>query len=172
MVYNSPDVWSTKISTIPTLGKVEVEVTVISELKHDVQVDGIRFTLPTKITPRYGQELENLPSGIPPDSRGIDITCAVTTTSHSDHEPAIPISSDLSWDGDPQYQGGLSGEFDPCKGYATLSQKDTALDKDFVLLIVSAAAGELQAILETHPTIQNSRALLLSLVPKFNLSRI
>ncbi|KAL2614042.1 hypothetical protein R1flu_025734 [Riccia fluitans] len=171
MVYNSPDVWSTKISNIPALGKVEVEVTVISELKHDAQVDGIRFTLPTKIAPRYGQEPENLPSGISPDSRGIDITCAVTTTSPitSLQSPSHPISVGM---GIHNTKGGSSGEFDPCKGYATLSQKDTALDKDFVLLIVSAGSGEPQAILETHPTIQNSRALLLSLVPKFNLPRI
>ncbi|KAL2614045.1 hypothetical protein R1flu_025737 [Riccia fluitans] len=172
MIYNTPDVWSTKISNIPALGKVDVEITVISELKHDAQVDGLRFTLPTKIAPRYGQAPDNLPSGVSSESRGIEITCAVTTTHPitSMQSPSHPIAVGM---GSHNTKGGLTKEeFDICKGYATLSQKDTALDKDFVLLIVSAGAGEPQAIVETHPTIPNSKALLLSLVPKFNLPRI
>ncbi|KAL3678825.1 hypothetical protein R1sor_021781 [Riccia sorocarpa] len=172
MVYNTPDVWSTKISNIPALGKVEVEITVISELKHDAQVDGIRFTLPTKVAPRYGQEPENLPPGISADSQGIDITCAVTTAYPitSLQSPSHPIAVGM---GKHNTTGALSKEeFDLCKGYVTLSQRDTALDKDFVLLIVSEGAGEPHAILETHPTIPNSRAVLVSLVPKFNLPRI
>ncbi|KAL3678821.1 hypothetical protein R1sor_021777 [Riccia sorocarpa] len=172
MVYNTPDVWSTKISNIPALGKVEVEITVISELKHDAQVDGIRFTLPTNVAPRYGQEPENLPPGISDDSRGIDITCAVTTAYSitSLQSPSHPIAVGM---GTHNMKGTLSEEeFDLCKGYVTLSQRETALDKDFVLLIVSEGAGEPHAILENHPTIPNSRALLISLVPKFNLPRI
>ncbi|KAL3678817.1 hypothetical protein R1sor_021773 [Riccia sorocarpa] len=170
MFYNTPDVWSTRISNIPPLGKVEVEITVICELKHDSQVDGIRFTLPTKVAPRYGDEPQNLPSSISPESRGIDITCAVITTHPiaSLQSPSHPVSVGTGFHSADR---GTEEEFDLCKGYVTLSQKDTALDKDFVLLIIAADADKPQAILETHPTIHNSRALLLSLVPKFNLPR-
>ncbi|KAL3678820.1 hypothetical protein R1sor_021776 [Riccia sorocarpa] len=170
MLYGTPGVWNTRISNIPPLGKVEVEITVICELKHDSQVDGIRFTLPTNVAPRYDDEPENLPSSISPESRGFDITCAVTTTYPitSLQSPSHPISEGTGFH---SVNRGTAEEFDLCKGFVTLSQKDTALDKDFVLLIIAADADKPQAILETHPTIPNSRALLLSLVPKFNLTR-
>jgi hypothetical protein len=43
------------------------------------------------------------------------------------------------------------------------------LDKDFVLQVVAKDIGIPQAILETHPTLFNQRALMTTLVPKFNL---
>ena len=43
------------------------------ELKHDAEVDGLRFTIPTSIAPRYGA----LPSGLSAD----DASRAVTARS-------------------------------------------------------------------------------------------
>jgi hypothetical protein len=55
------------------------------------------------------------------------------------------------------------------KASATLSLGSTALEKDFVLIVQSKDVGIPKAILETHPTIRNHRALMATLVPKFSL---
>ncbi|KAI9789229.1 MAG: hypothetical protein M1835_001792, partial [Candelina submexicana] len=48
------DVFTSTIANIPAGEEVRVAIDYLSELKHDAEVDGIRFTLPTVIAPRYG----------------------------------------------------------------------------------------------------------------------
>ncbi|KAK0716841.1 von Willebrand factor type A domain-containing protein [Lasiosphaeria miniovina] len=55
------------------------------------------------------------------------------------------------------------------KASASLSLGTVELDKDFVLQIVATNTANPVAVLETHPTIPNQRALMATLVPKFNL---
>lgn len=55
------------------------------------------------------------------------------------------------------------------KASATLALGSSALDKDFVLIVQSKSVGIPKALLETHPTIPNQRALMVTLVPKFSL---
>jgi hypothetical protein len=52
---------------------------------------------------------------------------------------------------------------------AMLGQDSTELDKDFVLLVKCANLSSPTALLETHSTIPNSKALMVTLVPKFRL---
>lgn len=47
------DVFITSLGNIPAGGTLLVKITYIGELKHDVGADGLRFTLPSKISPRY-----------------------------------------------------------------------------------------------------------------------
>ncbi|BBN18567.1 hypothetical protein MPTK1_8g03530 [Marchantia polymorpha subsp. ruderalis] len=173
LVQNRPDIWTTEVCKIPAGAKVEVEITLVAELKHDSQVDGIRFVLPTKIAPRYGQPPEGMGATILPDSKGFELTIAVKMTSAitSMQSPSHAIVVGLG-NHSPSTTPSKE-EHDVCKGYVTLSQKDTALDKDFVLIVSSADIGQPQAIVETHPTLSNNqRAVLLSLIPKFYMARI
>ena len=50
----STDVFTTTLGNIPAGEKLLVLVKYIGELKHDTALEGIRFTLPTFISPRYG----------------------------------------------------------------------------------------------------------------------
>ncbi|BBN00814.1 hypothetical protein MPTK1_2g02340 [Marchantia polymorpha subsp. ruderalis] len=170
-----PDIWTTEVCTIPAGAKVEVEITLVAELKHDSQVDGIRFVLPTNIAPRYGElpDMEAMDATILSDSKGFELTIAVTMTSAitSMQSPSHPIVVGMGTHSPSSAPP--KGQNDVCKGFVTLSQKDTALDKDFVLIVSSADVGQPQAIVETHPTLgNNQRAVLLSLVPKFQIPRI
>jgi hypothetical protein len=47
-------VFTTSLGNIPAGETVRVEIEYIMELKHDAEVDGLRFTIPTGIAPRYG----------------------------------------------------------------------------------------------------------------------
>lgn len=46
------DVFMTSLGNIPAGEKLLVTITYIGELKHDIGADGIRFTIPTGISPR------------------------------------------------------------------------------------------------------------------------
>jgi hypothetical protein len=82
---HAPDIFSTSLGNIPPGGTVKVEIEYIMDLKHDAEVDGLRFTIPTSVAPRYGGPL---PGMAPPDyasgapANGITITVEVTMSGH------------------------------------------------------------------------------------------
>ncbi|RYN41229.1 hypothetical protein AA0112_g2123 [Alternaria arborescens] len=167
---DAADVFTTAISNIPNGASVQVSVKYVQELKHDAEVDGIRLTIPSSISPRYGYypgKLQETPAEI--DSKGISITVDVNMAQ------GIPIKKVIS----PSHPievtlGSLSTSASDedasiSRGSATLALGTTELEKDFVLQVVAKDVGIPQAILETHPTLTNQRALMTTLVPKFNI---
>jgi hypothetical protein len=167
---NAADVFTTAVSNVPGKSSVEVTITYIQELKHDAEVDGVRLTIPTSIAPRYGSYPGQLQdSSDVNDSKGISITIDVSMAEgipiKKVNSPSHPIEVSL---------GSLStSTIDEAssvsKASATLALKTTELEKDFVLQVVARDIGIPQAVLETHPTLPNQRALMTTLVPKFNL---
>lgn len=163
------DVFSTKLGNIPAGKSVIVEITYIGELKHH-ENEGIRFTIPTSIAPRYGQGPSHAMVGGSQvqEEGGIKITVDVNMPEGSFikgvQSPSHPIAVSM---------GALStaANTDPTmsKASATLSLGSAALEKDFVLIVHSKDIGIPKAILETHPTIPHHRALMATLVPKFSL---
>ncbi|KAF2440485.1 hypothetical protein P171DRAFT_524522 [Karstenula rhodostoma CBS 690.94] len=167
---DSADVFTTSVSNIPKNSSVEVSITYIQELKHDAQVDGVRLTVPTSISPRYGSYPgELMEQSAVDDTEGISLTIDVCMAE------GIPIKKVIS----PSHPievslGSLSTstsdeDHSISKAYATLSLQTSQLEKDFVLQVVAKDVGIPQAILETHSTLPNQRALMATLVPKFNL---
>jgi hypothetical protein len=82
---HTSDVFSTSLGIIPPGATVVVEIEYITELKHDAEVDGLRFTIPTSIAPRYGV----LPSGLTSDPshpgmtvKGMNISVQVSMSSN------------------------------------------------------------------------------------------
>ncbi|KAM7194927.1 von Willebrand factor type A domain containing protein [Rhypophila sp. PSN 637] len=166
---DASDVFTTTIGNIPTGAEIKVELTYLSELKHDAESDGIRFTIPTKIAPRYGGHYrEVLTADTATAQSGIEIVVDAEMPKGSNikaiQSPSHPISvtvgnTSLSAD------AGMSLQ----KASATLSLGTAELDKDFVLHVLATNSSNPVAVLETHPTIPNQRALMATLVPKFNL---
>ncbi|KAH8883361.1 hypothetical protein GQ53DRAFT_753026 [Thozetella sp. PMI_491] len=167
---DAADVFTTTLGNIPGGATIDVEITYLGELKHDAEVDGTRFTLPTSIAPRYGSypgELSNL-SAV--EQKGgieivVDAELPAGSSIKSVQSPSHPISvtigstSDSAADAEPSLQ----------KASATLSLGEACLDKDFILQVVATNTSNPVAILETHPTLPNHRALMATLVPRFNL---
>lgn len=166
--FEAADVFTTTIGNVPAGEKVKVEITYLGELKHDAEVDGVRFTIPTNIVPRYGNA-DSLNAGKTPIKDGgftvtVDAEMPHGSAIKSIQSPSHPISVNIGTtstaaDADPSLQ----------KASATLSLASAELDKDFVLLVVATNLGNPTAVLETHATIPNQRALMTTLVPKFNL---
>ncbi|CAH0003267.1 unnamed protein product [Clonostachys byssicola] len=162
------DVFFTSVGNVPAGGEVTVVITYLGELKHDAEIDGVRLTIPTRVVPRYGNSTIK---GSLVQEKGMSITVdtemAEGSTIKSLQSPSHPISINIG-----KLSTELEGTSEPSlsKASATLTQDVSALDKDFIIEVAATKLGEPSAFLETHPTIPDQRALMVSLVPKFRLS--
>ncbi|TXT11179.1 hypothetical protein VHUM_01930 [Vanrija humicola] len=161
------DVFATSIGNVPAGETVTVKIEYLGVLQHDAQVDGIRLTIPTAVAPRYGQsdvystpaQLADEPFKVTVDAE-VPAGSAIKSIQSPSHGIAVSIGTlSTAPDDEPSFT----------KASATLALKSTSLDKDFVIQVVASNLGEPSAVLETHPTIPNQRALMASLVPKFDL---
>lgn len=168
---DASDVFTMRIGNVPAGALVKVEIVYLGELKHDAEIDGLRFTLPTFIAPRYAaSELVGTHGDSNAQATGglsvtVDAQLPVGSSIKTVQSPSHPISvqigscsTDSNTD-EPSLQ----------KASATLSLGSTEMDKDFILQLSATKLGDPSAVLETHPTIPNQRALMATLVPKFNL---
>ncbi len=168
---DTSDFFRTKIGNIPAGEKVIVDVSYIGELKHDAETDGIRFTIPTVIAPRYGDrpyEFTHQTSVKADDGGGIRITVDVNLADGSFvrgiQSPSHPIAVTMG-----STSTGTQEEPQMHTASATLALGSTELDKDFVLIVLAKTIPTPKALLETHLSIANQRALMVTLVPKFAL---
>jgi hypothetical protein len=167
---NTSDIFTTTVGNIPPGAKVVVQITYLGELKQDMEVDGVRFTIPNIICPRYGDYPIELQSNTAVDSVGggvsitVDADMADGSFIQKMLSPTHPISMSM---------GTVSSapDADPImtRASATLSLGTACLDTDFVLQIIAKSTGIPKAVVENHPTITNHRALMATLVPKFTL---
>jgi hypothetical protein len=168
---DASDVFTTTVGNIPPGGKVVIKITYLGELKHDTEVDGIRFTIPNIICPRYGSYPGTLRT--PPGTTGA-VDCSISITVDAEmpdgsfiqkiQSPTHPIAMTMG-------TTSLAPDAEPAmsKASATLSLRTAQLETDFVLQVIAKNTGVPRAILEIHPTIPNHRALMATLVPKFSL---
>ncbi|KAH8901639.1 VIT-domain-containing protein [Thozetella sp. PMI_491] len=166
------DIFTTTIGNIPGRADIVVQITYLGELMHDAEINGIRFTIPTQIAPRYGNYPGELLSASTFTGKGgievvVDIEMPTGSSIRTIQSPSHPISVTLG--STSSSDSSEASQFSPHKALASLSLGTTELDGDFVLQVVVPDTEHPVAILETHPTIPNQRALMATLVPRFNL---
>ncbi|KMU75873.1 hypothetical protein CISG_05270 [Coccidioides immitis RMSCC 3703] len=140
---SASDTFTTSIGNIPEQSKVTVHITYLGELQHDAQADGLRLTVPLAICPRYGKLVEtprDLKDGV----------------KHLASRGSIEITVDVQVEQKSVIQRlqSPSHPLDVLPGRTSTDSEDLGLP---------------YAFLETHPTIPNQRAIMTSLVPKFNI---
>ncbi|KAF2964761.1 hypothetical protein GQX73_g8795 [Xylaria multiplex] len=166
------DIFTTHIGNVPAGSSVTVELVYIGELNYDAEADGSRFTIPSFIAPRYGATPDNIlssplmSSAVRDDAIQIivDVQSPEGCPIHKIQSPSHPIAVNIGRTTDMPPEA-----FMPHRGSATLSLNCYNLDKDFIVMVNVANANVPKALLETHPTIPNQRALLVTLVPRFQL---
>ncbi|PGH02151.1 hypothetical protein AJ80_08913 [Polytolypa hystricis UAMH7299] len=169
------DTFSTSIGKIPASSKAVVEITYLGELQHDSQADGVRFTIPTQIAPRYSntyvipnQIHHNLAETV--NEGKIDITIDVAGDKGSIirglQSSSHPIAITLG-----RTSVAAADVFEAHQASATLTTRkgNVAFDNDFVLIVQVKEQEVPAALLETHATIAGQRAVMATLVPKFNI---
>ena len=168
------DVFSTSLGNLAPQEKVHVEITYIGELKNDVDVDGIRYTVPTIIAPRYGAGPtgDALAGSVPSGDAGgislsIDVQMPQSSPLQSIQSPSHPMAVSMGvLSSDSEAEPALN------RASASLALGEAALEKDFVLIVKAKDTGLPKALLEVHPTVPGHRALMTTLVPKFGLAQI
>ncbi|KAF2260056.1 VIT-domain-containing protein [Lojkania enalia] len=167
---NASDVFTTTVGNIPPGARVIIQITYLGELKHDMEIDGIRFIIPNIICPRYGNLPHSLFQNPAPTAQGngisitVDAEMAEGSYIQKIQSPSHPISMSM---GTTSFAPNAEPKM--TKASATLTLGTAELDTDFILQIIAKDVGVPKAILETHPTIPNQRALMATLVPKFAL---
>lgn len=168
------DTFTTKVGNIPAGDKVHIEIIYLGELKHDAETDGSRFTIPTIIAPRYGPISHESASAFSPSAVNdggikilVDVALDQSSIIRGMQSPSHPIAVTMGRTSSME-----EDVFDNTHASATLTLGKTELDKDFIIVVQSKEQGTPRALLETHPSILNQRALMATLVPKFNLPNI
>lgn len=163
---NAADVFSTRLGNVPAGGTVLIEITLIQELYQDAQTDGIRYTIPVTIAPRYGNGSgkSDAPKGVLVKTAiKVDIVMEKGSKIRNIRSPSHPIQVDLGRASDMP-----ESTFESC--YASVKlRENVVIDEDFVLTVNADKHDLPFAFLETHPTLPNQQALMVSLVPKFSL---
>lgn len=173
---SASDVFTIRLGNVPAGESVTVHITFVGELKQDAQTDGIRYTLPNVIAPRYGLKAPEYSarscSTTEAELQGISITVDVlmeaTSTIREIHSPSHAIRVALGRIASvPEHDS----SFTPTQASATLNlARDIALlERDFVMIVKADGLDTPRAMLESHPTLPDQRALMASLVPKFSL---
>lgn len=173
------DVFVIRLGNVPAHGKINVDITFVGELEQDSQTDGIRYTLPSTIAPRYGTSTPYDSTqlslfGLPATLKGMRITVDVQMEKglviRELESPSHRVKVSL---GRVSSTPATSSTFEPSQASASVipQQNNTSvvLEQDFVILIKADGLDTPCALLERHPTIPNQRALMATLVPKFNL---
>ncbi|KAJ7468641.1 von Willebrand factor type A domain-containing protein, partial [Mycena latifolia] len=172
MEQQTPDVFQMAVGNIQPKEQVQIELIYATTLSEDEENDSVRFHLPVHIGARYGQGPSTEIGGYnwahfwPVNSAFLEIFVNVETTapitkigcpSHSvstelGPDPALPNAQELTF-----------------SNYARVSlSSDSALDKDYVLIVKSAGLDAPRCVAELHP-IHPTVALALTLVPRFQL---
>lgn len=169
--FDAGDVFTTTIGNVPANQNVVVEITYLAELMKDAETDGTRFTIPTQIAPRYGsQTLTHETAPTASADRCIKIIVdieleqgvSVRGIQSSSHPIAVTMGrTSTMMDDDDTFENHL--------GSSTLTLGSTELDKDFIIVVHTQGQDTPRALLERHPTLPNQRAIMTTLVPKFNL---
>ncbi|KAI0148465.1 VIT-domain-containing protein [Xylariaceae sp. FL1272] len=166
----SSDIFTTSVGNVPAGETVTIDLVYIGELKYDTETGGTRFTIPASIAPRYGNTPHDLAGAahLSGSRAAIDIVvdvqgpegCQVKSIQSPSHHINVTIGRTATMSADAFVSHCAS---------ATLSLNESVLDKDFIIIANVKDADKPKAFLETHPTYPNQRALMATLVPKFNL---
>ncbi|KAG7083000.1 hypothetical protein JMJ78_0008451 [Colletotrichum scovillei] len=169
---DASDVFTTTIGNVLAGAQIAVEIEYLGELKHDAEVDGIRFIIPTSIAPRYGAfpgELLAKPANVSAeDGIRIVVDAQVPAGSFikSIQSPSHPISVSIGSTSTMRANATPSLQL----ASATLSLGTAQLERDFIVQVIATNTSNPVAVLETHPAIPHQQALMATLVPKFKIA--
>ncbi|KAJ5094315.1 hypothetical protein N7456_010176 [Penicillium angulare] len=160
------EMFKTRIGNVPAGGKVLIEIALVEELKHDLNNMEPRYTVPFAIAPRYhkdGMVIIEPGSDLVKTTITVDIMMAEGYQIRSIRSPSHPIQVDLG-----RTSGMAETTFEP--HYASVKLRENiVIQEDFVLTVTSSDEKLPYAMLETHPTLPNQQALMISLIPQMKL---
>ncbi|KAI4853219.1 hypothetical protein E4T44_00976 [Aureobasidium sp. EXF-8845] len=163
-------VFGVTLGNIPANTSIQVDITYGAELKHDAQIDGLRYILPTSIARRYGSYpggLLQLDSAV---VKGMKVTVDINMEGSAIRKVQCPSAHPIAVD--IGVMSTILGSIpDMSKASASLVLPTTELLTDVVLQILIDDVGSPKAILENH-SLPGRQALMTTFVPQFKLKPI
>ncbi|KAK5678733.1 hypothetical protein LTS10_009177 [Elasticomyces elasticus] len=161
-------IFGVTLGNVPAGADIVVEITYCGELKHDAAIDGLRYTLPTSIAPRYGDYPGQVLRRNTQTNGGISITVDIDMASSAIRKVQSP-SHPIAVSSGSISTSASTDTFKPHQSSATLTLGTTELAQDFVLQVLIDGLNKPRAVIETHPILPNQRAIMATLVPNFAL---
>lgn len=160
------DVFRTRVGNVPGGSDVLINITLVEELDYDAETEGPRYTMPVTIAPRYGYgPLIGTQSNVSlyQTSIKVDISMEKGSKIQNVRSPSHAIQVDIG-------RTSMMSESTFEAYYASVKLREgIQIKEDFVLTIRTTEKNSPFAMLETHPSLPNQRALMVSLIPKFSL---
>lgn len=167
-------VFGVTLGNVPPSQDITVTIDYCGELKHDSQIDGLRFNLPTSIAPRYGSYPGKLLNSNARTKRTMRITVDIDMLGspiRKVQSPSHPLAVTMGAMSNAAEASGKTAPFASCQASATLTLGSAELAEDFVLQLLVDNVGNPKAVIETHPHLPNQRVIMATLVPKFMLEQ-
>ena len=175
------EVFTTTLGNIPKRTKLRAEISFVTLLKHGFanRSSTTTLTIPTCIASRYGSPPTEVQGAMPTSisqrlAIEVEVTCAdmVQKIYSESHRITVESQSGVLEVDNWEAFAAAEGENEVRTALVKLEDGSTFLKKDFVLDIVAEPRdGEEfpQAWLEVHPSLQNHKALMLTIPPEFFL---
>ncbi len=138
-----PDVFQASVGNLPAGKEVLIKLTYVTELA--VAGNGLRFSIPTTVSPRYAPAADERGVGRP-DSETLNPTVAWSVPYGLNLSVRMAMGGAISRIESPSHP--VSVAMNGRSATVTLSQRDTALDRDFVLSVECDGLDTPQAWIE------------------------
>ncbi|HYN01874.1 MAG TPA: VIT domain-containing protein, partial [Vicinamibacteria bacterium] len=156
------DVFTVSVGNVPPGKEVVLRITTVSELA--LEGDAIRFTLPTTISPRYAPAEDRRGMGIPEAER-VTPPYALAVPYGLSLEVDVQTSAAIRTVESPSHTVRVSIE--DRHAVVDLSSRETAMDRDFVLLVTLLEENQPRVLAERGP--DGKTYALVSFRPKLDV---
>jgi Ca-activated chloride channel family protein len=156
-----PDLFTLSVGNLPPGKEALIRITTVAEL--GLEGDAIRFVLPTTVSPRYAPEQDRTGVGRPP-AEALNPPTALRVPYGLELAVTLEMPSAIRGIESPTHP--LSIEIDGSRGSVRPSERLTAMDRDFVLVVKLEVPHAPRALVERDA--KGRLAALLSFVPNLD----
>ncbi|PWY96498.1 VIT-domain-containing protein [Aspergillus sclerotioniger CBS 115572] len=173
----TPEIFELNVGNIPAKTTVRVEIVYTNVLKLDNSTGGLVLTIPTSVAPRYGHSpvtyyhSDGTNRTLSTDGLKINIQALFPAPIRRMESRTHPISVELGAVTHQSFQefakSSTSNEYNLCSARASLADRSAAMDRDFVVLILSVSPEltRSQAIAEAQPDSPHHTTVAVTLIP-------
>jgi Ca-activated chloride channel family protein len=161
-----PDVFQASVGNLPPGKAALLKLTYVTELS--VADGGLRFSVPTTVSPRYAPAVDRVGVGRP-DSEALNPPRAFDVPYGLNLSIRMAMPGAISHVESPSHP--VSVSIDGHSANVTLSQREVALDRDFVLSVQAASLDVPQAWIERHPD-HDAHAVAIAFVPTLGVDSV
>jgi Ca-activated chloride channel family protein len=150
-----PDVFAASLGNVPPGTEVQLRLTHVTELAFEG--DAVRFVLPTTVSPRYAP-IEDQRGVGRPEAEALNPPLDWSVSYGLEMEVTFAMSGAILGVESPSHP--VSVRLDGMTAVVTLAERSTPLDRDVVVLVTAANAGQPRLLVECDDHGQHAAAVV------------